>query len=144
MKSLFYSIKNIANDKLSLISKYIKNNNIANLYIYVTNFNKDKLEELITILDNKTNILIFLDSSTSYNLSIKDINGLIKDKKNINFSFEAFYTIKYKNTNINLVTDIIDKEEIVEFVDLDSLKYEVFIIKDNKYKFDFKIFPNIP
>lgn len=142
MKSLFYSLSDLSNNKLNLISNYIKDNNIDNLYVYVSKFNKDKLSELISFLDDKTNIMIFLDTSSSYNLSVKDLNDLIIDRKNINFSFEAFYTIKYKNTNINLVTDIIDKEDIVEFVDLDSLKYEVFIIKDNKYKFDFKIFPN--
>lgn len=142
MKSLFYSLSDLSNNKINLISNYIKDNKIDNLYIYVTNFNKDKLSEFISLLDDKTNIMLFLDTSSSYNLSINDLNNLIINKKNINFSFEAFYTIKYKNININLVTDIIDKEDIVEFVDLDSLKYEVFIIKDNKYKFDFKIFPN--
>ena len=119
MKSLFYSLSDLSNNKINLISNYIKDNKIDNLYIYVTNFNKDKLNDFISLLDDKTNIMLFLDTSSSYNLSINDLNNLIINKKNINFSFEAFYTIKYKNININLVTDIIDKEDIVEFVDLD-------------------------
>lgn len=142
MKILSFCLRDLIDDKLDTILEWAISNNVSDIYILSSGVEKNSLSKVVTKLPENIKISFFLDSASSYDLSVNDLKVILKGKDNVTFISDVLEKINCNNTIINLVNDFVEQDDLSESVDFTSPNYNIFVLRENKYKFSFKVFSN--
>lgn len=143
MKILSIYINDLVDNKIDIICDWAVKNAVTNIYIFSNNTDRNNLKKIVSKLPCDVNVSFFLDSTSSYELSGKDIKEILKDRNDIKFISDMMVRFNYQDKVINLVNDLIEKEDLIQLIDMDSYNYNIFILRENNYEFNFKLISNV-